>query len=175
MRSCVFSMLTKFGAIQLWAVPTRADELHCAGKPETSFTRAGHSEGVNASRAPDNRLTCLAQMEVGVGQFLNRFPQLARYDAKTGRVTRTEDCRGVRLEIDFSRNYVLVSFHDHPPANAFLVDHRLGAIKILFGFAFCEVAPDRVALATEKMIHFAPAHHERLSWGEGKEKQPCCA
>ena len=172
-------MLTKFGAIRLWADPTLADELHSAGIPETCFTRAGHSEGVNASCAHHNQLAYLACMEVGVGQFMTGFPQLVRCDAKTGRVTRTElrgddkDCCGVRLEIDFSRNYV--SFHNHLSVNAILVvDHRLCVIETLFGFDFREVAPDRVVLA-ENIIHFAPAHQERLSLVERKEKQPCCA
>jgi hypothetical protein len=73
-----------------------------------------------------------------------------------------EQCCGSPLSIDFTRNFVLISFHDTPSASTVLVaDQRVHLIEIFYGFDLGEVAPDVVAY-TENMVHFAPVHSERL-------------
>ena len=88
---------------------------------------------------------------------------------KSGRLLRgelqvgeKEGCCGSPDGIDFTRSFILVSFHDTPSANTVLaVDPQLHLVKILYGFGLHEVKPN-VIVYTANMIRFAPVHSERL-------------
>jgi hypothetical protein len=163
---------------------TLQEELQRAAIPHGSFSTDELSQTVNAASAHNGDLTYLVYMRVGADQLLNGSPEIVRFDSISGAVLRKElntqgnaDCCGSPLEIQFTRSYVLASFHDNPSANTVLVtDTQLRLVELLYGFDLHEIAPD-VVVFTQNMIHFAPEHQERkrvvdLRTGASQELYP---
>lgn len=151
------------------AAESLRDGLRQAGIPQTNFTSAELNQEINSTSATNGPLTYLAYVRVGPGNELTGLPQIVRYDSATSKVVRKaldagdpEECCGSPLDIEFTKSYLLISFHDTPSADTTLVvDHDLRLIEILFGFEFEELAPDQVVFI-ENMIHFAAQQPERL-------------
>jgi hypothetical protein len=150
------------------AAETLRDGLHQAGIPQTGFTSAELSQEINSTSAVQGTDTYFVYMRA-VGNALTGEPQIVRYDSATGKVARQalqagdpEQCCGSPLDIEFTKSYLLLSFHYNPSADTTLVvDRELRLIEILFGFEFEELAPDQVVFI-ENMIHFATQQPERL-------------
>ncbi len=150
------------------AAQTLAEELHAASVPTNSFSAADLAQTINAAHATDAGFTYVASVRVGKNNTLEGSPQIIRYDEATGTIMRrdlkTDDemCCGSPDGIDFTRNYILFSFHNTPSANTVLAaDHNLNLVEVLYGFDFHEIAPDQV-IFIENMIHFASTHPERI-------------
>ena len=151
------------------AAQTLREALHQAGIPSNSFSIAELAQTINAASAARKNFTYLVYMRVGKNDLLSGFPQIIRYDSRDGVVIRRqlevnegENCCGSPSGIDFTHNFLLISFHDNPSAATMLVvDSQLHLIEILYGFDFHEIAPDQVVFI-ENMIHFAAQHPERL-------------
>jgi hypothetical protein len=161
----VFSLLC---AALSSAAQTLADELQRAGIPEARFSSIELAHKVEATNAQQSGLTYVVYIRVEASRFVG-FPQFVQYEAKSGRLLRSElqageneSCCGSPLKINFTRNYSLISFHNNPSAvTALVVDRQLKLVDVLFGFDFHEIAPDEVVFI-ENMIHFAPTHPERI-------------
>jgi hypothetical protein len=160
---------------------TLKDELNKSGIPAAGFRSAELAQGVNAASARDGNATYLVYMRVDEKNTLSGFPQAVRYEPESGKVLRREltvgeeqNCCGSPLGISFSRSYELFEFHLTPSASIVVVaDRALRAVEILLGFGVQEIAPDEV-IFTENMIHFAPAHPERImlvNLGTGAARQ----
>ena len=148
---------------------TLRDELRTAGIPETQFPSAELGQTVNATSARGGTTTYLAYMRVDANQHFRGSPQVLRYDSATGMIARKElppgdeeRCCGSPLNITITHNYELFEFHDTPSASTVLAaDKSLKPVAVLYCFGMKEIAPDEVVF-TEDMVHFAPAHPERL-------------
>jgi len=148
---------------------TLREDLERAGIPQASFSRAELAQTVNATSASNGDLKYSVYMRVGADQLLSGSPEIVRFDTKSGAVLHKElnaqgnaECCGSPLELQFTRSYVLASFHDNPSANTVLViDDKLRLIELLYGFDMHEIAPD-VVVFTQDMVHFAPAHQARM-------------
>lgn len=156
-------------AVLVCRAQTLGDELRTAGIPDTHFTSAELGQTVNATSARSGTITYLVYMRVGTNQEFIGSPQVLRYDSASGTITskelpRTDEerCCGSPLNITITRNYELFEFHDTPAASTVLAaDRDLEPVAVLYGFDMKEIAPDEVVF-TEDMVHFAPAHPERL-------------
>jgi hypothetical protein len=137
--------------------------------PSTSFSGDELSQTIDAADASRNGFTYLACILLERNGLLSGFPRIVRYDSRNRQVIRSElhaneedNCCGSPLGIDFTQDYLLISFHDNPSASTVLVtDSRLRLIGVLYGFDFHEVAPNQVVFI-ENMVHFAAQHPERL-------------
>lgn len=119
------------------------DALQKSGIPSDSFSSTELAQTVNSINSGSSVLT--------------------RYEL---RVDERDRCCGSPLAIDFTRDYLLISFHDTPSASTVLVtDGQLRLIGVLYGFDFHEVGPDQVVYI-ENMVHFAPQHPERLRFAD---------
>jgi hypothetical protein len=144
--------------------------LRASGIPPARFSSAELSERVNAASAKDGNSTYLTYF----AQSRAEAPVLVRHDAKTGAVLRNnlkagevDDCCGTTpLQIDFTHNFLLASFHVSPSASLVLVaDKQLRYKTTLFAIDFKEFAPDRVVYV-ESQVHFAPQHPSRLAYAD---------
>lgn len=152
---------------------TLSSLLSANGIPMKQFTNQELGEHINAAVGRDGSQTYAVYLTVDPNGVLSNAPVLVRYDQASNRVTRRnmrpaemENCCGSPLQIDFTRNYLLVSFHDNPSANTVLVASKdLDYRRTLYGFDFQEIAPDLVVYV-EDLIHFAAQHPERLAWAE---------
>jgi hypothetical protein len=151
------------------AAQTLADELRKAGIPDSAFNHDELAQVVNATSARREDMTYFAYMRLDANNQFVGLPLVVSYDPKTAKPQRAElqtsdqdQCCGSPLRIDFTRSFVLISFHDTPSATTVLaVDLQLHQVGILYGFNLHEVAPD-IIVYTANMIHFAPVHPERL-------------
>jgi len=149
--------------------PTLADQLDRAGIPNAGFSGAELAQAVNAVQARYGDQIYLAYMRVDANDMFSGFPQLIRFDPAIKKAQRSElaigeedQCCGSPLAIQFTRNYVALIFHSTPSASTtIVVNNALKPVEILFGIDLLEIAPDQVVFI-ENMIHFAPAHPERL-------------
>ncbi|UWZ84824.1 hypothetical protein [Occallatibacter riparius] len=148
---------------------TLGEELSKAGIPASGFSSTDLTQPVNASSGRDQGSNYLVYMRVNRENILSGFPQLVRYDSGTRRLVRKElpvgekeNCCGSPNGITFTRSYQLLEFHLSPSASTVIVtDRSLKPVEILYGFGIREIAPDEV-IFTEDMVHFAPAHPERI-------------
>lgn len=161
-----FSMAVAEGCGQ-----TLSSLLSANGIPMDQFTSQELGERINAADGRDGLQTYIAYLTLDSKGELSDAPVLVRYDQSTGKVTRhnmrpgeVENCCGSPLKIDFTRQYLLVSFHNNPSANTVLVASKdLDYRRTLYGFDFHEIAPDLVVYI-EDLVHFAAQHPERLAW-----------
>jgi hypothetical protein len=108
-------------------------------------------------------------MRVDAKNEFTGFPQALRYESGSCKLARKElaigdeeNCCGSPLGISFTNTFELFEFHLSPSASITIVaDSELKPQEILHGFGARQVAPDEVVF-TENMIHFAPAHPERI-------------
>ena len=152
---------------------TLQDELQKAGIPTSSFTNDELVQGVNAASARNGDSVYFTYMRVDANNAFSGSPEAVRYETVSGKVVHTEFairneriCCGSPLGISFTRNYALFEFHLSPSAGAVIVaDSQLKPVAVLYGFGVHEVAPDEV-IFTENMVHFAPAHPERIVFAD---------
>ncbi len=148
---------------------TLGDELNKAGIPAGKFSSAELAQGVNAASARDGDSSYLVYMRVNASNMFTGYPQAVRYDEKGGTLVRKElplgekdNCCGSPLGIHVTRNYRLFEFHLSPSASTIVVtDSEFKPVELLYGFGTREIAADEV-IFSEDMVHFAPAHPERL-------------
>jgi hypothetical protein len=173
-----------FCAASVCSAQALRDELQKVGIPADGFSSAELAQGVNAASARNGNSSYLAYMRVDGNNMFTGLPILVQSDGTSGAIRRKEldpedkeICCRSPLGIQFTADYVLISFHDTPSASTVLVtDRNLRLIEILFGFDIHEIAPD-VVIFTENMIHFAAEHPERkrlvdLAAGSSQELYP---
>jgi hypothetical protein len=166
-RSMLALVLVCAGAVG--GAQTLREELQKAGIPVSSFSSAELVQGVNAANAQKDASIYLIYMRVDARNRFTGFPQAVRFEHGSGKVVRRElvvhdeeICCGSPLGIAFTHNYQLFEFHVTPSASVTIVaDGELKPVEMLYGFGVREVAPDQV-IFTENMVHFAPAHPERI-------------
>lgn len=159
-------------AALVFVIPCRAETLRqlltSAQIPLNSFGNAELNAQVNGVSGSDQQIVLAVYMLVTENSLVGN-PQLARYDHATGSIQRSEvkpentaTCCGSPEGINWVGGFALVSFHINPSAETILViasDLKLSTT--LYGFDVHEVLPGKVVFI-ENMIHFAPAHPERL-------------
>jgi hypothetical protein len=159
-------------AALLFALSSRAEPLRQllkdGGIPESSFSKAELDAEINGAVGSTQQIVLATYLRIQ-GDTLAGNPQLVRYDRTSGAILRAqvkpEDeglCCGSPLAVEFIGDFALLSFHINPSASAIMVlGEDLKLVTTLFGFELREVLPDKIVLI-ENMIHFAPAHPERL-------------
>ncbi|MFZ0746691.1 MAG: hypothetical protein WAM85_19950 [Terracidiphilus sp.] len=151
---------------------TLRDVLKSNGIPEVSFSKVDLDENVNGAAANEEAYVLVVYVRV-IGDLLTGYPQLVRYDRHSGAIRRSEikpededKCCGSPNSIEFIGDFAILSFHINPSASAMMVlGKELNLVTTLYGFDVHEVAPDQIVFI-ENMIHFAPAHPERLQFAD---------
>jgi hypothetical protein len=147
--------------------------LRANGIPTDQFTAPELGERISAANGSDGPQAYMVYLTLPPTDKLSNAPVMVKYDRATGKVIRRnlkpsemENCCGSPLEIDFTKHYLLVSFHDNPSAETVMVAGKdLSYKTTLYGFDFHEITPDLVVYV-EDLIHFAPQHPERLAWAD---------
>jgi hypothetical protein len=166
----LFLMLTFFTAAFRGDAQTLAKLLQSAGIPIESFSLVELGSTVNGS-VTAGETYAYAIYRFVEGDRLIGNPYLVRYQKTDRELKRVElnpqgddkeRCCGAPNSVDVVDDYVALSFHMNPSANAVLVvDDKLKFVRSIYGFGLWEVAHDQIVYI-EDMIHFAPVHPERL-------------
>lgn len=172
MRRAAILLLT-LTAIPAINAQTLESALRADHIPTDHFTSAELAAHVNATSGTEDSQRYFVYLTVDLQGRLSGAPVMIKYDNATGKLIKRnlkpnamEDCCGSPLEIDLTKHYLLISFHDSPSAETVLVaDKDLTYRRTLYGFGFHEIAPDQVVYV-ENMVHFAPQHQERLAWAD---------
>jgi len=143
--------------------------LKANGIPETTFSDAELDGYVNAATAMKDNRVLVAYLRVDENNVLTGNPHLIQFNRTSAKVLRsdvkpedTARCCGSPESIDFIGDFAFVSYHINPSAAAVqVIGEDLKLVTTLYGFNLREVTPGKVAFI-ENMIHFAPAHPERL-------------
>jgi len=148
---------------------TLREVLKTNGIPVTTFDGAELDGNVNAAAAVKDNQVLVVYMQVDKKSMFTGEPKLIQYNRNSGTVIRTEVkpedanlCCGSPEDISLVDDFAIVSFHINPSAETMLVLSKdLKLVNTLYGFDVHQVGPGQVVFI-ENMIHFAPAHPERL-------------
>jgi hypothetical protein len=158
--------------VLLLAISSRAetlrDVLKTGGIPEDKFTKAELDQEVNGWARHADQVVVAVYVRLK-GEMLTGNPQVVRYERNRGVIQRAEVkpededfCCGSPGDIEFAGDFIILSFHIKPSAEAMLVLGKdVKQVTTLYGFNVREVLPGQIVLI-ENMIHFAPVHPERL-------------